>query len=220
MKRLTKRSADGTAVWFVDHEKDGLELEPCEMEYRHSGMAIRRLAEYEYLEEQGRLLKLSCKTGNKLYWIADAGLDQTYELIEEVEVSVISFNGNSLQLWFSDEEEKEFPVLESSEIGKKLFFSYKDAEKAMKCVRRGLMKIHCGKNRKGEWKASLERSKLGEPDFIFSSDIDFFCNNGVYVIDTYSGFIARAFGSVNKAVEFLIKTEEKFRAKIVRVDVI
>ncbi len=58
MVRLTKRSADGTAVWFVDHEKDGLELEPCEMEYRHSGMAIRRLAEYEDLEEQGKLIRL------------------------------------------------------------------------------------------------------------------------------------------------------------------
>lgn len=113
MGRLTKRSADGTAVWFVDHEKDGLELEPCEMEYRHSGMAIRRLAEYEDLEEQGRLLKLPCAVGDTVW-----------------QVQVISGGGRVPDK--GEIHESIFRVSMYEEIGKTIFLTTEEAEAAIK----------------------------------------------------------------------------------------
>lgn len=109
MVRLTKRSADGTAVWFVDHEKDGLELEPCEMEYRHSGMAIRRLAEYEDLEEQGKLIRLPCVVGTTVYEI--------YQFLGKV-------------AWEIEEHRIRLEDLEN--IGKTVFLTREEAETAIK----------------------------------------------------------------------------------------
>ena len=50
------------------------------------------------------------------------------------------------------------------------------------------MKIYCGRNRKGVWKASLDRSKLCFFDDVFESEIDVIHNNKVYMIKTYYGF--------------------------------
>lgn len=110
MERLTKRSADGTAVWFVDHEKDGLNLEPCEMEYRHSGMAIRKLAEYEDLEEQGKLLKLPCAVGDTVYAIysVTSSIHNIYDFeIDARRLAVNAVNGNFGKTVFVTREEAE-----------------------------------------------------------------------------------------------------------------
>lgn len=45
--RLTRKSDSSEMVWFVDHEKNDIELEPCEMRSHHSRLAIQRLAAYE-----------------------------------------------------------------------------------------------------------------------------------------------------------------------------
>lgn len=97
----------------------------------------RKLAEYEDLEEQGKLLKLPCKPHDKLYWISDQDEDAefSYEPIEEVEVCNIDYNGYSLQLWFADKGAKEFPVLEVSSIGKELFYTREEAEATLKELR-------------------------------------------------------------------------------------
>ena len=50
------------------------------------------------------------------------------------------------------------------------------------------MKIYCGKNRKGVWKASLEKKKLEKFDNVFSTEIETIHNNKVYMINTYYGF--------------------------------
>lgn len=96
--------------------------------------AITKLAEYEDLEEQGKLLNLPCKPHDKLYWISDQDEDAefSYEPIEEIEVCNIDYNGYSLQLWFADKGAKEFPVLEASSIGKELFYTREEAESALK----------------------------------------------------------------------------------------
>ena len=47
MDRLTQKSENSEMVWFIDHENNGLCLEPCEMSYSHNGKAIRKLAAYE-----------------------------------------------------------------------------------------------------------------------------------------------------------------------------
>ena len=62
MERLTKRSYNGTGIYATpsgDPEIWG--------NNRHK--VLQKLADYEDLEEQGRLLKLPCKVGDRLYWI-------------------------------------------------------------------------------------------------------------------------------------------------------
>lgn len=68
MERLTdsKRNSDGTAFSkesLIDIEHDRPSA--------YCGEIITKLADYEDLEEQGRLLVLPCKIGDRLYWIDD-----------------------------------------------------------------------------------------------------------------------------------------------------
>ncbi|MCM1213297.1 MAG: hypothetical protein NC331_11405 [Lachnospiraceae bacterium] len=67
MERLTRRSEDSGVVWFVDHEHGGACREPCEMDAHHARLAIEKLAEYEDLEEQGKLIGLPCAVGDTVY---------------------------------------------------------------------------------------------------------------------------------------------------------
>lgn len=66
MERLTRKSLSTDMVWFVDHDNN-MDLEPCEMSYRHNKLAIQKLARYEDLEEQGKLVILPCKIGTRIY---------------------------------------------------------------------------------------------------------------------------------------------------------
>lgn len=93
---------------------------------------LKELKTYRDAEKQGLILRLPCKLWDKLYWISDQDYeDCDYEPIEEVEVCEISFNGYSIQLWFSDKGVKEFPVLPSVAIGNELFLTKEEAEAAL-----------------------------------------------------------------------------------------
>lgn len=62
MERLTRRSANGTGVYATPSG------EPVKWENnRHN--VLQKLADYEDLEEQGRLIKLPCKVGDTVYVI-------------------------------------------------------------------------------------------------------------------------------------------------------
>lgn len=50
------------------------------------------------------------------------------------------------------------------------------------------MKLYCGRNRKGVWKASLDESKLGRFDNVFESEVETIHNDKVYMIRTYYGY--------------------------------
>ena len=54
----------------IPNENNEMNLEPCEMNSHHSRLAIQKLAQYEDLEEQGRLLELPCKVGD-IAWVID-----------------------------------------------------------------------------------------------------------------------------------------------------
>lgn len=67
MERLTEKFKDGRnilrkGISDVFHVGFGRFFE---------GDAVDRLAEYEDLEEQGKLLKLPCKLGDTTFWISD-----------------------------------------------------------------------------------------------------------------------------------------------------
>lgn len=68
MERLTdsERNFDGTASSkksLIDREHN--------IPSAYCGEILTKLADYEDLEEQGRLLVLPCKIGDRLYWIDD-----------------------------------------------------------------------------------------------------------------------------------------------------
>lgn len=68
MERLTQKAPDSEMVWFKDKERL---FEPCEMSAHQSRLAIAKLAAYEQAEEQGLLLRLPCKVGDKVYQISE-----------------------------------------------------------------------------------------------------------------------------------------------------
>ena len=75
MERLTTRNSAGVAVY-----KHQYECERCgELLYRlpdtGSGSPTDKLAEFQDLEEQGRLMRLPCKVGSNIYRITDDGID-------------------------------------------------------------------------------------------------------------------------------------------------
>lgn len=45
MERLTK--FNNGMIWFVDHDNNDINLEPCEMHSHHCRLAIQKLSEYE-----------------------------------------------------------------------------------------------------------------------------------------------------------------------------
>lgn len=73
MERLTQKAPDSEMVWFKDKERL---FEPCEMSAHQSRLAIAKLAAYEQAEEQGLLLRLPCKVGDKVYQISENFIEQ------------------------------------------------------------------------------------------------------------------------------------------------
>ena len=80
MERLTERTADGILV-KENYEKESLKtLYSCYGEKPNSYYsnceegycAMEKLADYEDLEEQGRLIKLPCKVGDTVYLIKNS----------------------------------------------------------------------------------------------------------------------------------------------------
>lgn len=158
MERLTKTYSDGT-----HGASDSL---PCgENSYDYKNLLIERLGKYEDLEEQGRLLKLSCKMGDTVY------VDNTILPIEDMEcyedidnkiplyfpARVVSFRfakrnwmkiavkAKWLHEWIDDETgpesdyiecEKNFTILLST-IGKTVFLAKSEAEAKLKELRGG-----------------------------------------------------------------------------------
>lgn len=50
------------------------------------------------------------------------------------------------------------------------------------------MKLYCGKNLNGIWKASLNEAKVDKFSDLFESDVDVIHNNKVYMIQIYHGY--------------------------------
>ena len=90
MKNLTKPQKEFLYGYFMDKEQN-LCFEPCEMESYQTGMVLRKLAEYEDLEEQGKLIKLPCDPGDNLLGLSREDVlvalnnyDQIMKRVEEV----------------------------------------------------------------------------------------------------------------------------------------
>ena len=121
MERLTERTADGILV-KENYEKESLKtLYSCYGEkpnshYSNCGegyCAMEKLADYEDLEEQGRLIKLPCKD---VYFIVDAN-NPKYALVmrrsvREIAIYEIESIDKENCKYFSTEEKAEAKLKE------------------------------------------------------------------------------------------------------------
>lgn len=127
MERLTKTYSDGSFG-----VADNL---PCgENSYTFKNLLIRKLGEYEDLEEQGRLIKLPCKVGDVVYFahhdrvISSEVLSEKYRAEAENhgvfirERLTIDVEGVSAEIDFGD-------------IGKTVFLTESEAEAKLKELR-------------------------------------------------------------------------------------
>ena len=127
MERLTFEIHDGGI--FV--KESDVKTFTVEDEIIHTGNAIRKLAEYENLEEQGKLLKLPCAVGDTVYEVQDLRKRiQPYTII----AVHISDCGNLYGWELKDGKGVYSNVNGFSEyaIGKQVFLTREEAEAALK----------------------------------------------------------------------------------------
>lgn len=90
----------------------------CDSDFMDSGLAeaMNKLAHYEDLEEQDRLLKLPCLVGSRMYYI---GLEGTIYNIQLASVEACLMyaddNGNFKSGYFATKEEAEAKLAEMKE---------------------------------------------------------------------------------------------------------
>ena len=86
---------------------------------------LQELKEYRDLEEQGLLLKLPCKAGDKLYDIRQNHIkDRRNDMVHELSIEGITVELCTWETWMA----RSVPL---KEIGKTVFLTKEDAEKAL-----------------------------------------------------------------------------------------
>ena len=126
MERLTKRNLDGTI---------GVN-ELRYYNYNDFQKIIQKLAQYEDLEEQDRLIRLPCKVGDVI-WDNDYGVPTAYEITgysfgESDGYIEYPASKTEIVFYFSNTSGSITGSFASNEIGKSVFLSLEDAEQALK----------------------------------------------------------------------------------------
>nr|DAP10235.1 MAG TPA: hypothetical protein [Caudoviricetes sp.] len=130
MERLTRRSSNGTGVYATPSG------EPVEWENnRHN--VLQKLAEYEDLEEQGRLIKFPCKIGDVVYRINRGAMKPVIPLrVVEYRFKIV---GNCIRekICCSDDFLCKQPsiIYYAEDIGNKVFLTKSEAEAKLKELR-------------------------------------------------------------------------------------
>ena len=91
----------------------------------------RRLEEYEIAEEEGRLVVLPCKSGKDLFGIYNGTIVEGYAdgyLLEKTSVH----SDADHWIWLQDKNSKNYWKIAFAEIGKTVFLTREEAEKALK----------------------------------------------------------------------------------------
>lgn len=132
MERLTRRSANGTGVYATPSG------EPIEWENnRHN--VLQKLADYEDLEEQGRLIKLPCKVGDTV-WDNDFGRPCAYTITafsfgECEEYICEPVTTKETVFYYANSSGSITGSFAESEIGKSVFLNKSEAEAKLKELR-------------------------------------------------------------------------------------
>ena len=129
MERLTRRSANGTGVYATPSG------EPVKWENnRHN--VLQKLADYEDLEEQGRLIKLPCKVGDTV-WDNDFGRPCAYTITafsfgECEEYICEPVTTKEVVFYYANSSGSITGSFAESEIGKTVFLTREEAEAKLK----------------------------------------------------------------------------------------
>lgn len=131
MERLTKTYSDGT-----HGASDSL---PCgENSYDYKNLLIERLGKYEDLEEQGRLIKLPCKVGDKIF-LDFAGFGKDVDKFTVKDFHLDCFKNGETTL-FCDYESNDRTLsgqIDVMEFSKTVFLAKSEAEAKLKELRGG-----------------------------------------------------------------------------------
>lgn len=96
-----------------------------------------KLKDYEDLEEQGRLLKLPCKVGDKIYSIYrcfDDGVQQL--IVKGIHMHSYTPTKTILSIEFESDDQRCCGKLRAEELGRTLFLAKGEAEEKLKELRR------------------------------------------------------------------------------------
>lgn len=101
---------------------------------------LNKLAEYEDLEEQGKLLELPCAVGDTVYDVCEGFIEPcTVEIIFIADYK--DKEGNSSYIAEINYDREDCPYVSRemffTEIGKTVFFTREEAESALKAERKG-----------------------------------------------------------------------------------
>lgn len=132
MERSTERDEFGNAnILGVDN----MDLQ-CNLgfeEFNRVTKALNKLAQYEDLEEQGKLLKLPCAVGDAVYRI-NKGAREPIISMEVVEIGTLSLKtgGLAVQITCRDNIGRGEICYLNSDFGRNIFISREEAEAALK----------------------------------------------------------------------------------------
>ena len=100
---------------------------------------IDKLAEYEDLEEHGRLVKLPCKVGDTVWQIMVVGVQGKnikYGIFKAVVTTIsVDYQMNFLFSTITEDEERYRNEVTSTAIGETMFFTKSEAEAKLKELR-------------------------------------------------------------------------------------
>lgn len=133
MERLTNRDYGENSCAVYTSYCDACHNSDC-----HCGLVedmIEKLADYEDLEEQGRLVKLPCNRGDKIYFIKSA-FSMAHFPIEARITSICGIDCDSDVMYSSITEYNKIDRrFKSSDIGKTVFLTKSEAEAKLKELR-------------------------------------------------------------------------------------
>lgn len=134
MERLTKVMScpNGTKIYDISNKLFGLNISRADK----TRMILEKLAEYEDLEEQGRLIKLPCKVGDKIF-LDFAGFGKDVDKFTVKDFHLDCFKNGETTL-FCDYESNDRTLsgqIDAMEFGKTVFLTKSEAEEKLKELR-------------------------------------------------------------------------------------
>ena len=112
MGRLTLRNVFGRARCKKNGTKFCYETDEC-LYCKHNDEILERLANYEDMEEQGRLITLPCAVRSRIYFILENG-EIDSQLIDNVQTALFfkDINDNLIRGFYLTKEEAEAKLKE------------------------------------------------------------------------------------------------------------
>lgn len=139
MERLTKTIScqDEARLYDISNELFGLNISRADK----TRMILEKLAEYEDLEEQGRLIKLPCKVGDTV-WDNDYGRPCAYTITafsfgECEEYICEPVTTKEVVFYYTNSSGSITGSFAESEIGKSVFLNKSEVEAKLKELRGG-----------------------------------------------------------------------------------